>query len=131
MYDLSDDLHNFLIFNKFSSLPCNVKIFKRDYSKFDQQALIREIQLIDWETIFVSNDSACNMFKSFYFKICSIINKHKPVKQLSRREVKLKSKPWISKAPRKSIKIKIIIIRNTLRQNLPITIQNLSFTGTK
>ena len=92
--------------NTFSSLPCNVKIFKRDYSKFDQQALISEIQLVDWETIFVPNDSACNMFKSFYSKISSIINKHIPVKQLSRREIKLKSKPWISKALRKSIQIK-------------------------
>ena len=106
VYDLSDHLPNFLIFNKFSSLPSNVKIFKRDYSKFDQQAFISEIQLIDWETIFASNNSACNMFKSFYFKISSIINKHIPVKQLSRREVKLKSKPWISKALRKSIQIK-------------------------
>ena len=46
------------------------------------------------------------MFKSFYSKIPSIINKHIPVKQLSRREIKLKSKPWISKALRKSIQIK-------------------------
>ena len=106
VHDLSDHLPNFLIFNKFSSLPCNVKIFKRDYSKFDQQALTSEIQLVDWETIFVPNDSACNMFKSFYSKISSIINKHIPVKQLSRREIKLKSKPWISKALRKSIQIK-------------------------
>ena len=30
------------------------------------------------------------MFKSFYSKISSIINKHIPVKQLSRREIKLK-----------------------------------------
>ena len=105
VYDLSDHLPNFLIFNKFSSLPSNVKIFKRDYFKFDQQAFISEIQLIDWETILASNDSACNMFKSFYFKISSIINKHIPVKQLSRREVKLKSKPWISKTLRKSIQI--------------------------
>ena len=29
VYDLSDHLPNFLIFNKFSSLPSNVKIFKR------------------------------------------------------------------------------------------------------
>ena len=108
MHDLSDHLPNFLIFNKFSSLPCNVEIFKRDYSKFDQQALISEIQLVDWETTFVPNDSACNMFKSFYSKISSIIKKHIPVKQLhvSRREIKLKSKPWISKALRKSIQIK-------------------------
>ena len=46
------------------------------------------------------------MFKSFYSKISSIIDKHIPVKQLSRRELKLKSKPWISDALRKSIQIK-------------------------
>ena len=101
-----DHLPNFIIFNKFSTLPCNVKIFKRDCSKFNEQVLINEIQLIDWETVFVSNDSACNMFKSFYSKISRIIDKHIPVKQLSRREIKLKSKPWISNALRKSIQIK-------------------------
>ena len=42
------------------------------------------------------------MFKSFYSKISSIINKHIPVQQLSRREIRLKSKPPISKALRKS-----------------------------
>ena len=82
------------------------KIFEKDYSKFDQQAQISEIQLLDWEIIFVPNDSACNMFRSFYSKISSIINKHIPVKQLSRREIELKSKPWTSKALRKSIQIR-------------------------
>ena len=106
MHDLTDHLPNFIIFNKFSTLPCNVKIFKRDYSEFDQQALVSDIQLIDWETVFGSTVSACNMFKSFYSKISSIIDKHIPVKQLSRRELKLKSKPRISKALRKSIQIK-------------------------
>ena len=42
------------------------------------------------------------MFKSFYSKISSIINNHIPVQQLSRREIRLKSKPRISKALRKS-----------------------------
>ena len=51
VHDLTDHLPNFIIFNKFTTLPCNVKLFKRDYSKFDQQALTNEIQLIDWETI--------------------------------------------------------------------------------
>ena len=46
------------------------------------------------------------MFKSFYSKISSILDKQIPVKQLSRRELKLKSKPWISDALWKSIQIK-------------------------
>ena len=106
VHDLTDHLPNFIIFNKFTTLPCNVKLFKRDYSKFDQQALTNEIQLIDWETVFVSNANACTMFRSFYSKISSIIDKHIPVKQLSRREIKFKSKPWITSALRKSIQVK-------------------------
>ena len=106
MHDLTDHLPNFIIFNKFSTLINYVKIFKRGYSEFDQQALVSEIQLIDWESVFISSASPCNMFKSFYSKISSIIDKHIPVKQLSRRELKLKSKPWISDALRKSIQIK-------------------------
>ena len=117
VYDLTDHLANFIIFNKFSTLPCNVKIFKRDYSKFDEQVLINEIQLIHWETVFVSKDSLCNMFKSFYSKISRIIDKHIPVKQLSRREIKLKSKPWISNALRKSIQIKNIYYKKYLKLN--------------
>ena len=88
MHDLTDHHPNFVIFNKFSTLPCNVKIFKRDYSKFDQQVLVSEIQLNDWESVFVSNASPCNMFKSFYSKISSIIDKHILVIQLSRTKEK-------------------------------------------
>ena len=76
MLDLTDHLPNFIIFNKFSTLPYNVKIFKRGYSEFDQQALVSEIQLIDWESVFISSASTCNLFKSFYSKISSIIDKH-------------------------------------------------------
>ena len=119
MYDLTDHLPNFIIFIKFSTLPCNVKIFKRDYSKFDEQVLISEIQLIDWETVSVSNDNACNVFKSFYSNFSRIIDKHIPVKQLSRREIKLKSKPWISNALRKSIKINNNCYKKYLKTKSP------------
>ena len=80
MHDLTDHLPNFIIFNKGSAIPYNVKIFKRDYSKLDQQVLVNEIQSIDWESDFVSSANPCNMFKSFYPKISSIIDKHILVK---------------------------------------------------
>ena len=35
--DISDHMANFLIINKFSSLPDNIKIYKRDYSKLDEK----------------------------------------------------------------------------------------------
>ena len=47
IYDISDHLPNFLIFDKFSSLSNNVKIYKRDYSHFNPRKLLSELQLID------------------------------------------------------------------------------------
>jgi len=44
IYDLTDHLPNFLVVSKFSFLPENVKILKRDYSNFDEQAPINDIQ---------------------------------------------------------------------------------------
>ena len=55
IYDIPDHLPNFLILDKFSTLPSNVKLYKRDYSTFNQQELINEFQSIDWETV-LSND---------------------------------------------------------------------------
>ena len=105
-YDLTDHLANFLIFNKFDSLPCSVKLFRRDYSTFNQQALISEIQSIDWQQVFTTDSNPSSMFSSFYSKVSSIIDRHIPVKQLSRKELKLKSKPWITPALRKSLQVK-------------------------
>jgi len=38
-----------------------------------------------------------NQFDDFVSLIQSVIDKHAPLKQLSRKQQKLKSKPWISK----------------------------------
>ena len=53
VYDLTDHLPNFIIFDKFSTLPLNIKIHKRDYSKLNKEALINDIQSINWHTVFV------------------------------------------------------------------------------
>ena len=46
IYDLTDHLPNFIIINKFSTLPKNLLIYKRDYSHFDESLLINDIQNI-------------------------------------------------------------------------------------
>ena len=45
-------------------------------------------------------------FSSFYNKLNKLINKHAPLKPISRRKIKSFSKPWITKGIRKSIKMK-------------------------
>ena len=88
VYDLTDHLPNFLIIKKFSSLPTNVKIFKRDYSNFDETALVNDIQAIDWWQVFSGNTNTNDMFDSFYKTVTEIVDAHIPIKQMSKRQLK-------------------------------------------
>ena len=108
MNDLTDHLPNFLIINKFSTLSNNIKIFQRDYSKLNESALINDIQSVELEEIFSSSSipDPNTMFDLFYDKISKIVDLHIPVKQLSKREVKIQSKPWITPGIRVSIRVK-------------------------
>lgn len=65
VYDLTDHLPNFLIVKKISSLPAKVKLYKRDYSSFDEIALVNDIQAIDWRQAFSGDTNPNDMFDSF------------------------------------------------------------------
>ena len=82
-YDLSDPPPNFLIVSKLSSLPQNVKVFRRDYSNLDKRALITDIQSINWDGLFGDAFEPSSMFDSFYNKISEVTDIHIPIKQLS------------------------------------------------
>ena len=78
VYDLTDHLANFLIFDKFSSLPSSIPLYKRDYSKLDQQALLNEIKLVDWQDEFSSLNHPSIIFQAFYDKVSNVVDNHIP-----------------------------------------------------
>ena len=117
VYDLTDHLPNFIIFNKFASLPSNVKIYKRDYSRLDEKALIDEVQSVNWYTVFASTSDPTSMFDKFYSEISEIVDGHIPIKQLSTKELKFRSKPWITPALKVSIHIKNKLYEKFLKTN--------------
>ena len=119
VYDLTDHLPNFIIFNKFSALSSKIKIFKRDFTQFNQTDLIEEMKKINWELEFVNNSNPTNMFDAFYNKVTQIINKHIPIKQLSRKDMRFKSKPWITPGIKKSINVKNRIYRKYIASKSP------------
>ena len=105
--DLSDHLPNFLIINNYASLPKNLKIYKRDYSQLNTDDLLNDFEIVDWDLEFAGCvRDASGMFDVFYNRTCKIIDDHVPLKQLSKKAIKLRSKPWISKAIQKSISVK-------------------------
>ena len=64
-----------------------MKVFQRDYSNFDKQALVTDIQSINWDVLLRDVYEPSSMFDSFYNKISEVIDTHIPIKQLSRQEL--------------------------------------------
>ena len=101
--DISDHLPNFLIINKLSCISFQPTIYQRDYSKFDQEDLLVEVQSVNWNEVFPVQADINDIFDSFHIKLSEIIDKHIPLKKVSKRQLRLQSKPWITKGIRRSI----------------------------
>ena len=63
--ELTDNFPNFLIINKLYWTASNMTRFVRDYSCFDQDNFLPDVQSIQWDNVFRENDIN-QMFDSFY-----------------------------------------------------------------
>ena len=72
--DLTDHLPNFLIFDKFTSLPSNMKLYKRDYSTLNYEKLVNDVQIINWSEVLVSELGSSWVLPCFiYFMTKSLL----------------------------------------------------------
>ena len=113
--DLSDHLPNFMIVNELTSFTSKRVIYRRDYSTFNGERLLAEVQGINWEDKFINCQDIDSVFESFHSEITHVIDRHVPVKKLSKRESKLQAKPWVTKAIRVSIAKKRLLYKDYLR----------------
>ena len=130
--DLTDHLPNFLIINKLSSIACKYQIYRRDYSYFNEESLLAEVQSINWDDVLPVETDVNSLFESFYVKISETINRHVPLKKLSKRESRLRAKPWITKGLRISINMKNELYKSYLKSKKIMNIfrQNINTSET-
>ena len=55
-------------------------------------------------------------FKDFYTKLEASVDRHAPLKKLTPREIKIRSKPWLSTEILKMIKIRNKLFARKMRQ---------------
>ena len=68
-------------------------IYQRNYAKFSTEAFREDIAIQNWENNLVDvNDQ----FNDFYWRLDKCVDRHAPMKKLSNKDLKLKSKPWIT-----------------------------------
>jgi hypothetical protein len=65
-----------------------------------------DLEMIDWHVELPETNDVNTIFGSFYSKLSNIINKHIPLKLISRKKIKHMSKPWITSAICFSLNVK-------------------------
>ena len=96
--------------------------FTSDYGKFNPEAYLEDISPVDWDVIVAQSN---NLQEATARSICtlkSIVNKHSPLKQVSRSKQKQLQKPWISTGILKSIKTKYAMYKTHYLSNNPVKI---------
>jgi len=117
----SDDLQNFILVHDISDhYPLFIsagsinpkfhhkKTTRRNLEFFQLEAFLTDLSEIMNEDITKNlyTIPVGNLFKIFIEKFESVLNKHAPLKELSRTEMKFRSKPWLTKGIMNSIKTK-------------------------
>ena len=87
--------------------------YKYDDTKFD------EFTVINWENISNTNLDANTKFNIFFDKISQFINSHVPRRKLSKREIKLSTKPWITKEILAKMQYRDKVYSQVLKCNQP------------
>jgi hypothetical protein len=81
----------------------NPTIYRRDYSDFNEAMLFEEVRLINWGDVLPETEDVNLIFESFHDKLSNIINMHAPLRKLSKKEIRIEAKPWITNGIRVSI----------------------------
>ena len=94
---ISDHLPQFLIVDNLKIDYKVLNYYKNDFSKFDEEKFINDFSLLDWNSFSSDYMGANTKFDILYDQISQFINSHVPRRKLSKREIKLSTKPWITK----------------------------------
>ena len=93
---IADHFSQFLIVKKFH---VNIKsncYFTYDYSKFGKEKFINDFALLDWSDLDDRDKSINHHFENFYNKSLICVHHHLPKLKVSKKRLKLKTKPWIT-----------------------------------
>ena len=97
-----------------------VERYKRNTKNFDREKFLLEVLEIDWNDKIQLNKNDPNLsFKQLYSTVDSLINKHMPLQKLTKKELKLKEKPWISKQISQKIAVRDHLLKKLIQAKDP------------
>jgi len=95
---LSDHLPQFCFLKNFLEKLTNEEpVFKRDFRRFDKDKFAGDIEKLNWNEVFRSDETNLSTgFQFFLNNINTSLDEHAPIKQVSKKKAAKLKKPWIS-----------------------------------
>lgn len=115
-YDISDHLPIITYTNIFSSPTNKSKYLIRDTKNFNSDNFLEDLEKQLGE-ITIDNDTAQDNWNKFENCFNSILDNHAPLRFCTQKEIKQRSKPWITPAILKSIKTKQKLYKLVLKHS--------------
>ena len=114
---ISDHYAQFLIFPSLRSFnQNNIKKHTRSYKNLDSKKFKEELRSIKWATALANvNNDVNESLKKFLNLTNRLIDKYAPMKQVTKKQMKTQSKPWITKGILTSIRKKDKIHKKSLK----------------
>ena len=78
----------------------------RNFEAFDETQYKNDLATIDISESIRSSSNINDCYDEYHEKLLNVINKHAPYKEISRKEMKWKTKPWITRGIQQSIRVK-------------------------
>ena len=117
--NLSDHFAQFMLINDLKIEYKSAKYYVNDFSKFDKNNIQDEFSSIEWDGS-KRNDWDCNAkFNVFLAKVKEFTRHNVLLRKLSKRKLKLFTKPWINKEIQAKIKLRDRLLRKTHKTNNP------------
>ena len=88
-------------------------ICQHDYSNFNEDDFVDDYSSLGLSMLHDDDASIDNKFNTFCENLSSLVDKHVPVRKMTRKEVKLHAKPWINQKI-----IKLIKYRDKLKRKM-------------
>ena len=93
LINIADHFSQFLsISKKYVSSKLKSNSYQRDYSNFNERLFIEDVSIQNW----INDDDTNVLYDDFIWRLSNCVDRHVPLKKLNKKQLKLKSKPWIN-----------------------------------
>ena len=94
--EISDNFPQFIIVEKSIVDYKSCSFAKHDFSSFNEGKFVDDYTSLDLDMFHKHDISIDNKFDYFYETLSNLVDKHVPSKKMTKKDIRLHSKPWIT-----------------------------------